>query len=124
MNALLVISHGSRRSASNDEVFRLTDELRTHARATIPLTQCAFLEITQPSVQTAIDELVASGATEIRIFPHFLAAGTHVAKDIPREIDAAAQRYPQLTFILLPHLGALPGLADLILNRIEQPLKS
>ena len=89
-----------------------------NACASISLTTCAFLEIAQPSVQTAIDELVASGATEIRIFPHFLAAGTHVAQDIPRHMEEASLRHPNLTFTLLPHLGALPGLADLILNRI------
>jgi len=116
MKALLVISHGSRRNDSNDEVFRLTNELRKNSGAELPLVACAFLEISEPKVQRAIDELVAQGATEILVFPHFLAAGTHVSRDIPRELETAGTRYPSLTFTLLPHLGALPELPALILN--------
>lgn len=119
MKALLVISHGSRRAASNEEVFRLTDDLRRNAGTELSLTACAFLEITEPKVQTAIDELAASGATEILIFPHFLAAGTHAARDIPRELEAAGKRHPDITFTLLPHLGALPGLSSLVLNLLH-----
>lgn len=121
MKALLVISHGSRRAASNEEVSILTDELRRKAGAAIPLVACAFLEIAEPKVQSAIDELAAQGATDILVFPHFLAAGTHVARDIPRELEAAKTRHPGLSFTRLPHLGALPGLAALILDRLSPP---
>jgi sirohydrochlorin ferrochelatase len=123
MNALLLISHGSRRSASNDEVLRLTETLRTKSGEEQSLVACAFLEMAEPTIQTALDQLAADGATAIQVFPHFLAAGTHVTKDIPRELDAAAQRHPGVTFTLLPHLGALPGLADLILAQLpRQPI--
>lgn len=117
MNALLVISHGSRRDASNQEVFRLTDRLRKQEK--LPLVACAFLEITEPGVQEAIDDLADGGATEILVFPHFLAAGTHVAKDIPRELKMAGQKHPGVSFSLLPHLGSLPGIPSLILDQLE-----
>jgi len=119
MTALLIISHGSRRAASNEEVFRLTDELRKNSGAKLPLTACAFLEITGSKVQEAVDKLVARGATEIRVFPHFLAAGLHTARDVPRELETAGARHPGITFTLLPHLGALPGLPSLILNLLH-----
>jgi sirohydrochlorin ferrochelatase len=119
MKALLVISHGSRRTASNEEVFRLTDDLRENFDAELSEVACAFLEITEPKVQSAIDELAAAGATEILVFPHFLAAGLHVARDIPRELETAGARHPGITFTLLPHLGALPGLSGLILKLLS-----
>jgi sirohydrochlorin ferrochelatase len=118
MKALLIISHGSRRADSNDEVFRLTDELRTKSGTEIKQVSCAFLEIAEPKVHAAIDGLVADGATDILVFPHFLAAGRHVSADIPREIETAEARHPNLTVTLLPHLGALPGLSDLILKML------
>jgi len=114
--ALLVISHGSRRAASNEEVFRLTNELRKNAGTDLDRVVCAFLEITEPGIQSAIDELVADGATEIRVFPHFLAAGVHVVRDIPRELEKASARHPEIHITLRPHLGALPGLSSLILG--------
>ncbi len=116
MKALLVISHGSRRTASNEEVFRLTDDLRKNSGAELSQVTCAFLEITEPKVQDAVDGLVAKGATEIQVFPHFLAAGLHVARDIPRELETAGARHPEISFTILPHLGALPELSALILK--------
>lgn len=121
MKALLIISHGSRREASNTEVFDLTRQLEKQSGKTLSLAGCAFLEMAQPGVQEAIDGLVNSGATEILIFPHFLAAGIHVTRDIPDELDEARRRHPEVILSLLPHLGALPGLSSLILTRLFAP---
>ena len=117
--ALLIISHGSRLKDSNAEVFKLTARLREQSGEELQLVACAFLEITEPGVQSMVDELVLEGATEILVFPHFLAAGTHVARDIPREIDEARLSHPNVRFTLLPHLGALPGIPSLILSELS-----
>ena len=116
-NALLIISHGSRRAASNDEVAELTARVR--ASAGDMTVECAFLEITEPTVQQAVDKLAATGITDIQVFPHFLAAGTHVSRDIPREIEAAKTKHPEITFNLLPHLGSLPELPALIFKTVK-----
>jgi len=116
-HALLIISHGSRRAASNEEVFALTDQIRKFATGV--LIDCAFLEITEPTVQQKIDELAAAGTTNIQVFPHFLAAGTHVTKDIPREIRTAQNKHPEITFQPLPHLGSLNELPSLIFNTVK-----
>ena len=115
--ALLIISHGSRRAASNEEVFALTD--RIQALSPEQTVECAFLEITEPTVQQKIDELAANGITDIQVFPHFLAAGAHVTSDIPREIETARQKHPGMSFEILPHLGSLTKLPDLILKRVK-----
>lgn len=149
-NALLIVSHGSRRAASNDEVTELTARIRElttghaehafriqkrvidtgsldtekpvlqNAAAATGLTvECAFLEITEPTVQQAIDQLAETGVTDIQIFPHFLAAGTHVTRDIPREIETAQKRHPAINFSQMPHLGSLPGLGALVRNLLD-----
>jgi sirohydrochlorin ferrochelatase len=149
--ALLILSHGSRRAASNEEVFALTARVRELAVGRLneellvghasrirervidtgslntekPVLQnplmvdCAFLEITEPTVQQKIDELAAAGVTDIQVFPHFLAAGMHVTKDIPHEIETAQNKYPAILFKQLPHLGALSDLPSLITQLIE-----
>jgi len=114
--ALLILSHGSRRAASNEEVFALTTRIRELSSELI--AECAFLEITEPTVQQKIDELAAAGATDVQVLPHFLAAGMHVTGDIPRELETAKKRHPSITFTLLPHLGALPELSSLILKML------
>ena len=114
--ALLIISHGSRRPVSNEEVQALTARVQKLSGGMT--VECAFLEMTPPSVQQKIDELAAGGVTHIQVFPHFLAAGAHVTSDIPREIETARQKHPGISFSILAHLGSLPELPRLILGQL------
>ena len=79
MTSLLIIAHGSRRAASNDEVRALAAAVRTQPGQAYAHVDAAFLELAEPSIATGLAELAAKGATEIVAFPYFLAAGTHGA---------------------------------------------
>jgi len=118
MKALLIIAHGSRRKDSNDEVRRLADRIRENSGPAFGLVVSAFLEISSPQMDSAIADLAEEGATSITVFPYFLAAGTHVANDLPRIVDEEKELYPNINFEILPHLGALQGISTLILNQI------
>ncbi len=118
MKTLLIIAHGSRRKDSNDEVRRLADRIRENSGPAFGLVVCAFLEISSPQMDSAIADLAEEGATSITVFPYFLAAGTHVANDLPRIVDEEKENYPTIHFEILPHLGALQGISSLILNHI------
>ena len=118
MNALLMIAHGSRRTASNDEVRALGDRISAQAKGEFDQLACCFLELAEPLIPDAIDQLVQEGATQITVFPYFLAVGAHVAEDIPEAIAAAAEKYPHITFKSLPHLGQLESMPALILSQL------
>ncbi len=118
MKALLIVAHGSRRKESNDEVCRLAKRIEENAGPAFDLVTCAFLEISSPQIDSAVADLVDAGASEIKVFPYFLAAGTHVVNDIPKQIDDEKVNYPVVDFEILPHLGALQGISTLILNQI------
>lgn len=118
MRALLIVAHGSRRKESNDEVRRLADRIRENSGPAFNQVACAFLEISHPPLDSAIADLVDEGATEIKIFPYFLSAGTHVVSDIPQVVAEEQLQYPQVHFEMLPHLGALQGISTLILKHI------
>ena len=118
MKALLVVAHGSRRKESNDEVRRLAARVNENSGPAFDLVEPAFLEISSPQIDSAVADLVEDGATSIKVFPYFLAAGTHVVNDIPRIIGEERDLYPNVDFEILPHLGALQGISTLILNQI------
>ena len=105
MRALLVVAHGSRRDASNDEVRQLTDELRAVAGDAYAQVECAFLELAQPSIPDGINCCIAEGATEVVILPYFLSAGRHVVKDIPDIVTASQARHPAVNLHIAPYLG-------------------
>ena len=124
MKALLIVAHGSRRKDSNDEVRRLADRIRENSGPAFGLVASAFLEISSPQMDSAIADLAEKGATEIAVFPYFLAAGTHVANDIPRMVEGEKEAYPNIDFEILPHLGALQGISSLILKHIYKSASS
>lgn len=118
MKALLIVAHGSRRKESNEEVRRLANRIKENAGPAFDLVMSAFLEISSPQIDSAVADLVDSGATEIKVFPYFLSAGTHVVCDVPRLIKEEEEAYPGIHFELLPHMGALQGISTLILSQI------
>lgn len=118
MRALLIIAHGSRRKESNDEVRRLANRIKENAGPAFDLVVAAFLEISSPQIDSAFADLIDDGATEIKVFPYFLSAGTHVVNDIPRLVREEREKYPDTHIELLPHMGALQGISTLILSQI------
>ncbi|MBF0266888.1 MAG: CbiX/SirB N-terminal domain-containing protein, partial [Gammaproteobacteria bacterium] len=72
MKALLLIAHGSRREASNDEVRQLVKKLKTQVGTEYPIMEAAFLEIAQPLIDGGLDCCANQGATEIYVVPYFL----------------------------------------------------
>lgn len=114
--ALLVVAHGSRRAASNDEVRRLTGDLRARA-AGFDRVDCAFLELAEPSIPAGLEDLVEWGATDVTVLPYFLSAGRHVAEDIPAQIRLVEARYPGVRIRQAPYLGDSPGVVALLLEQ-------
>lgn len=116
MPSLLIIAHGSRRAASNDEVRVLAAAVRAQPGHAYDHVEAAFLELAAPAIPDGLAALAAKGATEIVAFPYFLAAGTHVAQDIPAAIAEFSAAHPGVTVRLTPHLGASATLPGTILS--------
>jgi len=103
--AVLLVAHGSRVAASNEEIARLAGRLADELAPGQAVAH-AFLELAEPSIPAAIDALVASGARRIVLIPYFLSAGRHVVDDIPALVDAARRRHPGVTIERTQHFGA------------------
>lgn len=116
MPSLLIIAHGSRRAASNDEVRQLADAVRVQQAQRYDHVETAFLELAEPSIPDGLAALAAKGAREVVAFPYFLAAGTHVTQDIPDAIAGFSATHPDVHVRLTPHLGASAALPAAILN--------
>lgn len=94
--AYLVIAHGTRDAEGQKAFHNFIREFRTAfpERRIEP----AFLEICRPSIGEGIEACMGGGAEEIFVLPLMLFPGRHVKEDIPREIQAAKSRYPQVDF--------------------------
>lgn len=116
MKSLLLIAHGSRREASNQEVRELTDRLAQVAGERFDLVLPAFLELAEPNIQGGVDRCVAAGATSVKVVPYFLSAGRHVAADIPEELAKARCRHSGVAILACDYLGRHKAIPDILLK--------
>ncbi|HIE54081.1 MAG TPA: cobalamin biosynthesis protein CbiX [Chromatiaceae bacterium] len=116
MKALLLVAHGSRREASNEEVRRLCERITNEDGKTFGLVEAAFLELAEPSIPEGIRQCVEAGADEVLVLPYFLSAGRHVSEDIPAIVETARLEHPRIAIRLAPYLGAADAVPDLIMR--------
>lgn len=119
MKSLLIIAHGSRRSASNDEVRELTTRIADIAKQEFKHVQCAFLELAEPSIPDGITQCVEKGASEIIVLPYFLSAGRHVSEDIPADVNLSREKYPDVCITIAPYLGSMTQIARLMAEQAK-----
>lgn len=116
--ALLLIAHGSRREASNDEVRALTARLRELAGGRFVAVDCAFLELAEPSIPDGIQRLIDAGAHSVIVLPYFLAAGRHITEDVPALVEEKRADYPEVDIRIAPYLGTSGEIPRLLLSLV------
>jgi len=116
LKVLLLIAHGSRRDAANQEVLELAERIQQHDTNEYAAVVPAFLEFARPDIGGGIDDCVKMGAKEITVVPYFLSLGAHVERDIPGALDIASARYPEIKLHLKRHFGATEGLVEFVIN--------
>jgi len=121
MKRLLLVAHGSRRQASNDEVRALIGRLRA-AAGSFDHLDCALLELAEPSIADVLRQAIAKGASEVVVLPYFLSAGRHVVTDIPAEIEPVRKAYPSVDIFLAPYLGAAEGVVELLMEQASRTI--
>jgi sirohydrochlorin cobaltochelatase len=112
LRGIVLFAHGSR-----DPLWRIPIEAvaaQISARQPGSLVRCAYLEICEPDLAAATDELVAAGATALRIFPLFLGVGKHAREDLPDLIDQVRRSHPDVPVELLQAAGEYAQMTALL----------
>ena len=110
--AIILFGHGSR-----DPLWRLPMEtVAARLRTTQPDTpvRCAYLELDTPTLPEAAAEVVAQGATEVRIVPMFLGTGRHAREDLPKLLWQLQAEHPRVVFALQKSVGEDGRVIELI----------
>lgn len=117
MKALVLIDHGSRRAAANEQLDAVAERVRARGGLHV---EAAHMELASPSLADALAGCVAAGATDVIVVPYFLGPGRHVTEDIPRLASEAAAHHPGVRVRIAPPLGVHDLLADLVLARADE----
>jgi precorrin-8X/cobalt-precorrin-8 methylmutase len=113
-SAVVIAGHGSRDPDALREFEALVELVR--ARAGERMVRHGYLEFAAPTIAEAAAACVAEGATEISVVPGVLLGARHAKNDMPAELLALAQQYPQVDF----HFGAPMDLHPLLLQLAQQ----
>jgi sirohydrochlorin ferrochelatase len=116
--AVLLIAHGSRNAAANDDLHRLAARFAEAGK--YPIVEPSFLELAEPDIQAGGDRCVAKGATRVLMVPYFLSAGVHLLRDLTAAREALSLRHARVAFRLGQALGPDPLLDRLVTRRIGQ----
>jgi sirohydrochlorin cobaltochelatase len=109
---IVLLAHGSRDvrwRAPVEAVARRVADIDSAVQV-----RCAYLELSQPDLGTAMAELVASGCTAVRVVPLFLGMGKHLREDLPRLLDELRALHPHVSVELARAVGEEPELLDLL----------
>jgi sirohydrochlorin cobaltochelatase len=109
---IVLFGHGSRDPLWRLPIESVAERIRQQ-QPDVPV-RCAYLELTEPDLQTATDDLAARGVRALRILPMFLGVGRHAREDLPALVDAVRARHPDLRVELRRAVGEEPELLDLL----------
>lgn len=118
--AVLVIAHGSRLRAANEDLYGIVRWLRAANRWDI-IEPC-FLQFEEPNLTQAVERAIQQEAKRIVLMPFLLFPGNHMQRDIPEEVDALRKKYSQVEILLTRHLGIDERLVQMVIERIEEAL--
>jgi len=115
---ILIVGHGSRRVAANDDVRRAARLIGE--RGGFALIEAAFLEIEHPNVAEGFVRLCKQGAREIIVHPYFLSPGRHTRGDLPREVSEIAALHPDVSYRITEPLSAHRLVIEAAIERIDE----
>ncbi len=122
MHAILLFAHGSRDPLWHRPIQAVA--ARIAQRAPNIAVRCAYLELTEPSLAQAANEVVAQGATSLSVLPLFLGVGKHAREDLPVLMQALRQAHPELQIDCQPAVGEQDALLDLLAEIALQSVQS
>jgi sirohydrochlorin ferrochelatase len=109
----VLVIHGSRYPGTAEQLSALVDALRRLRPGDRVVG--AFLEILQPTVGAAIQQLVEEGSTTIVLLPYLMLDGRHSREDLPAMAREAETRHPNLVVRVAPPVGVRTEVLALLL---------
>lgn len=106
--AIVLFAHGARDPEWAQPFIKIRDLLAQQFPNTPVLV--AYLELMQPALNTAINELVAQGTQSITLIPLFMARGGHLKQDLPRLLNEIYLQHPHIQFHTAPAIGEVESI--------------
>ena len=117
MNGIVLIGHGSIKSASGASMIRLAARLREEGAAHV--AEAGFLNYSRPTLAEAVEKCVGLGVDRLFVQPYFLIDGVYVQNDLAGEIASHANRWPGVRFVVGRSFGDHRLMSEIALDRVR-----
>jgi sirohydrochlorin cobaltochelatase len=114
----LLVGHGTRKPAGAEQLRRVFEQLKP----LLPPGRSAycFLELAEPTIEEAIEQLARLGARQLIVVPLLLFTAGHAIDDIPQAVGAACEKFDVRVLHQTPSLGCDPAILRLSALRFRQ----
>lgn len=113
---LILFAHGARSAAWAQPFVKIAEQVA--AARPRDVVRLAYLELMQPGLLEAAQELVRLGCTQIHVVPLFLGAGAHVREDLPKLVEQLRQTHPQVRWSHSPPIGEIQSVVDALTHAV------
>ena len=120
ITAVLLIAHGSRQQAANEDLEEVARMIR--ARNAYDIIEISYLELVAPTIRQGARNCIIQGACRVLLLPYFLSAGTHVTQDLQQHCQELSDEFADASFILCPPLGLHPSIVDVVFHRLREAI--
>lgn len=118
--ANVLLAHGSSDPRWQQPFVSLTDVVAATIGKDTHI-ELAYMELCEPSLNQVAEKLSQQGYEHIEIYPVFFAAGRHLRKDVPAQLEALEKEL-NLTTCLHPPVGQAPEVKQAIANVIAEKI--
>jgi sirohydrochlorin cobaltochelatase len=108
-DGIILFAHGSREPEWAQPLESIAHQLTGQF-----IVEMAYLERMKPTLDEAVDSVVAKGARRVRIVPVFLGIGGHIKQDLPKLVEAARARHAAVEIVLEQTIGERKEITDAI----------
>jgi len=109
---LILYAHGSKDPRWREPFERLETDLRADLGQN--RVRLAYVEFIPPTLAEVAAEAVRDGIQHLSLLPVFMAAGAHLATDLPEQVEAVRQQFPDVEVKVLAAAGEDPRLVAVL----------
>lgn len=113
-SAVVLFAHGSRDPLWRAPLEAVAQCIRNE-HPSKPVA-CAYLELCEPDLPSAVRDLVDAGAQRVTVVPMFLGTGKHAREDLPLLVEQLRADHPAVEFHVQQAIGEDPRMTALMAN--------
>lgn len=117
--AIILLGRGGSDPDANSDLYKISRLL--WEKLNYRIVEPAFMGVTNPLVEEAVERCVLLGAKKIVILPYFLFTGILI-KRLEKMIDGFEQKYSECNFALAGYFGFHKKLQTILLDRVQEAL--